>query len=163
MKLDYDMWYVRWFFWALGIRDAFRPYWKGKEGEIRYTNRTNFCFFFRTMTVTAPLIILLHLVVYGLAILSLTWFPVHVFGGQTYFSVLGSIIAIALIIFGVNKSLGKIRWPTKREPEPPRRATSPSTEEIEPSFFDLVREWAIAIDKKICPIVEFSKKKEVRQ
>lgn len=166
MKFGDDVWYAKWFFWALGIRDAFRPSWKRKEREIRKTNRTNFCFFFRTMTVTAPLIILLHAVVYAAAVLSLTWLPVYFFGNKTYFSVLGAIALVALIVLGVKKFLMKFDQPVQGRvaprPEYYLHESIPA-KEVEPSFRSVVVEWLVSLDKKICPTIEFSQKREVRR
>jgi hypothetical protein len=166
MRFDDDVWYAKWFFWSLGIRDAFRPYWKRKEEKIREQGTTNLCFFIRTMVFTAPIILLLHATVYGAAVLTLTWVPVKLFGAKSYFSIIGAIALIALVVLGLKrmprKEQSPVRLPVKRYPYQTVDADVTASRK-NPTFVAVVIKWLVAIDQKICPTIEITYKQGVRR
>lgn len=160
MNLNRQQWYVRWFFWSLGVWDTFLD----RDGAL-YMERhgTNLCFFLRTMFVWAPLILVLHAIVYGAAIAALTIVPIYLFGGSGYFWSIGAIVTLFLIIFGEKALRNHLRDRSYQRRQAADGAEAISTESVPaaPSFFRVLWEWFVAQKKKICPMITFPKQ-EVR-
>src|SRR3989344_237109 len=94
MQLTNNSWYVRWFFWSLGIWGEFRDLPSTYDAWNIKEKGTNLCFFIRTMFVSAPLAILLNIITYVVAIASITYFPIKLLGGWGY---LYEILIIAFV------------------------------------------------------------------
>jgi len=156
MDLNPQRWDVKWFFWSLDIWDAFL---ERRTGSYVQCYGTNLCFFLRVMLVWTPLVLLLHTVVYGVAIAALTIVPIYLFGGSGYFWGVSAIVTLVLIILGVKKLrdyLEKRRWQMTL-----REANREANVSAEPSFFKILSEWSVAQKKKICPTITFSRQEEV--
>ena len=162
MDLNPQSWYVRWFFWSLGILDAFLD-----NGERRwYMERhgTNLCFFLRTIVLYTPLILLLHAVVYGVALAALTIVPVLIFGASGYFSTVIAITLLVLIVIGV-KQWRKHQQKGYQETELNRSARIAAVTEAivaGPRFFQVLWAWLVAAKKKVCPMIRFLKRQEAQ-
>ncbi|MEK7566730.1 MAG: hypothetical protein AAB527_01170 [Patescibacteria group bacterium] len=149
MDLDRNKWYVRWFFWSLGICDEFTG---GCQGEY-HNNGTNLCHFCRVIFLYAPAVLLLHITLIVFALAVLIPFPISYFGGSGYLRWLGVIVLMAFIIRALKIFL---RW-FSNLPSRPRKMRKPEkpVEYAGPSFLELVWEWLVAQKKKICPIIRF--------
>ena len=154
--LNPDLWYVKWFFWSLGIYTTFQnDFWS--ERRIR-ENGTNLCFFGRTTLITAPVIIMLHVFMYVSAVLVLTIVPIRYFGGSGYLWILAAISVLCLVIFGMKRFYA---W--GREARYARRNIHRPTPQIMargPNFFDVLGQWRKAVHEKICPLVTFTQQPE---
>jgi membrane protein implicated in regulation of membrane protease activity len=159
MKLDNlnpNLWYVRWFFWSTEILDEF-------TGRNRIWDRrhhgTNLCQFIRVTLVWCPLVLLLHSIMYGAAVFALTVTPVYLFGGYFYACIIGAIVALICMIFG-------IKWFNRRRYERERR--SPRKRDLEreraelvvvakdPDFFEVLGAYLAAKKQKVCPMMTFA-------
>lgn len=168
MELDRNCWYVRLFFWSLEIVDEFtdgnRVYDAEKEG-------TNLCPFMRTILICMPLIFLLHAVVIAAAVYALTALPIRLFGGWAYVWAIIGIACVLLMILVIKftlKALAKRalsrqdsqqQEEEKEEPERPSRVAV-EKETSGPSFSAVLREYIVAIHKKVCPMIVFKQSKE---
>ena len=156
--LDRESWFVRWFFWSLGIYDAFLN--TDRTWRIEQYG-ANLCFYVRTMLIWAPFVLILHTIVYGAAIIALTAVPIHYFGGSGYAWIVSAVVLVIGIRLLRNymiereESQRSVRRQTRRE-EIPAVAEAPRG----PSFFDILWEWLVAQKKKICPMVTFAKQQE---
>jgi hypothetical protein len=157
---DTTKWYVRWFFWSADIWLTFRER-EYAMMELRERG-TNLCFFIRTMFVSAPLVILLHIFVYGTAVVAVTYWPVKVFGAVGYLSTLLVGGSIALTIFLRNKS----RESKRKLEETRQRVMAQYTEAMvaeyvalpaSPTFRSVAWEWILAQKKKVCPLITFTR------
>lgn len=157
MHLDRDLWYVRWFFWSLGIWDAFMD-----NGDTTWrveTRGINLCPFVRIMLLYAPLVIVLHAVVYVAAFMAFTVIPIRLFGWSNYLWAFGVVIVFTLVAVVSIRKLND--WSAAQT-----AAYVPKIKKVsafsDPSFFTVLRQWLAALHKKICPIITFvtSQKKE---
>jgi hypothetical protein len=69
MELNETSWYVRYYFWAVEVWDAFAGRWPG----YRDKEHTNLCFFIRVTLLWAPLVVLLHILFVVLCVTALAW------------------------------------------------------------------------------------------
>lgn len=163
MELNKNIWYVRLFFWSLGIWEAFR------DGNYRYDRErvevfgTNLCFFVRVVVLYMPFAILLNVVSVALAVASLTLLPIYFFGGVTYGWILGAIALVIGVMWGVKTVRGGIMWvrfvERKRMVRRAREAMKPG----EPGFLEVLWAYLVATKKKVCPSIAFHALEEVRQ
>lgn len=173
MELNPNSWYVRLFFWSVGIWGAFL------DKEYRYVpddlreRGTNLCFFVRVMVVYMPLVLLLHAAFVVAAVVSLTALPIYLFGSIAYGWTLAAIAAVIVAILGVKRMLGlrallraieqERAQREKRFVEQEREERSVVTEAPKgPSFFEVLWAYLVAGKKKICPSVTFLNPQEVR-
>ena len=149
MTLSKTRWIVRLFFWSLGILDAFtggNRRWRVEQGG------TNLCFFFQTTFVLAPLILLLHLAVYGALLTALTAGPIYFFGAGRYVAVIGAFV---LLVAAVTAVAASIAWLGDRQRE--RRYEFRKTREDRgPSSLGIVWSWLVAQKQKVCPMISFT-------
>jgi uncharacterized membrane protein len=153
MNLNTEQWYVRWFFWSLGIWEEFNETYQAHSVEI---NGTNLCFFVRTIVLYVPVVLLSHAIAFGLCLLAFVVAPIMMFGGRYYAYGVGAIVAIVAVLFGAvffyeyvqNKKDAKREWNGQRV----RRTPSAR----EPSFGKLLWDWAVAQKQKVCPMITFS-------
>lgn len=170
MELNRSIWYVRLFFWSLGIWGAFR------DGDYRYDRSyveergANLCFFIRVMVVYTPLVLLLHAAFAAAAVASLTALPIYFFGGIAYGWTLATIVVVIGTIWGVKVALRRRaawREHTHVKFVERKREARPETEATEtprgPGFFEVLLAYLVAAKKKICPSIAFLAPKEVRQ
>lgn len=169
MELNRSFWYVRLFFWSLGIWRAFR------EDDYRYDRSrveksgTNLCFFIRVMVVYMPVVLLLHAAFAAVAVASLTALPIYLFGGITYGWTLTAIAVVIGTIWGVKVALQRAarRERTQVKFVEHKQETRPAAEVTEaprgPGFFEVLWAYLVAAKKKICPSIAFLAPKEVRQ
>lgn len=169
MELNRSVWYVRLFFWSLGIWGAFR------DDDYRYDRSrveksgTNLCFFTRVMVVYMPLVLLLHAAFATVAVASLTALPIYLFGGIAYGWTLAAIAVVIGTIWGVKVALRRAarRERTQVKFVERKQETRPAAEVTEasrgPGFFEVLWAYLVAAKKKICPSVAFLAPKEVRQ
>lgn len=161
MRLDRSQWFVKLFFWSLGIWDEFTGHNRKNQCEM---NGTNLCFFIRVMLVWAPLVLLLHVVLFGSTIYILTVLPITLFGGSSYFAAIATLILLIMGIKRVHEYM-KQRNEIKRS-ERVRKwneeyfnplETSPWVQESERrhGFIEVILLWLMAKKKLICPGVSF--------
>lgn len=151
MNLKTNAWYVRWFFWSLGIVDAF-------FGQERYRlsqeyverNGTNLCFFVQCNLLYAPLILALNTATCLGALAVLTAAPIYFFGFITYLWILGVIGVIILAIYLVVKLIGY--WVD--------RPVEVKETEQNPGFGSVLWAWLAAKKQKVCPVIKFSDSQE---
>ncbi len=100
MTVNKNHWYVRLFFWSVGVWGKFteRPYLLGRAEHF-----TNVCFFVRCTFFDMPLVIFLNIAVPLAALGSVTVWPMWLFGGWEYLTALGVIAIVvtgsALVLF----------------------------------------------------------------
>lgn len=150
MKLQNNSWYVRMFRAELALWEDFSDQWD-LIGE--HEEKTNLCFFFRTILIWGPLTILANIIAAGVIVFSLIILPLMLFGGTSYLILLGIIVGIivggAVIVSGAVKGLQRyLLW---RD----RRPVVKKIPKVGPSFTHVVGTWLSAKKSKICPIIEF--------
>ena len=155
MDLNRSKWYVRWYFWSLGIMDEF---WESYTVEEKEQTGTNLCAFMRTIFFSAPLVLLLSATMYTSALASVTVWPVYLFGFKVYGVGLGAVIVLVLLIALVVHLLDKR---AKRKLEQPTKSTK--TDTTNPSFVRVVWRWMSAKKQKFCPLVTFVKENKETQ
>jgi hypothetical protein len=169
MELNQSAWYVRLFFWSLGIWEAFQDYLYRYDRSYVEERGTNLCFFIRVTFVYMPLVLLLHIALVVAAVASLTALPIYLFGGIAYGWTLSAIAVVIGIIWGVKKKRA-LRRVTEHERTQVEfaehkhgvRPLEEATEPRGPGFLDVLWVYLVATKKKVCPSVAFlAPKKEV--
>lgn len=161
MELDRRQWYVRWFFWSLGIWDEFRD-----RGDLWWVESrgTNLCHFIRVTLIWAPLVLLLNALVYAAAFATLTVIPVVYFGSTFYVSLIVAIVAIVGAVWGTKKLLkhhNRREEAVRRSSPAPTAHVAPETAAFAPAaprvpgFFAVLWMYLVAAKRKICPTINF--------
>ncbi|TSC84869.1 MAG: hypothetical protein G01um101413_253 [Parcubacteria group bacterium Gr01-1014_13] len=157
MDLNRSKWYVRWYFWSLGIMEEFWERWSMTSEKERAG--TNLCQFMRTILFSAPLVLLLNAIVYISALASLTVLPIYLFGFKIYGVGLGAVVTLVLLI--ISGSYLYNSWTDRKlkQVDKPKK-----TDTANPSFVRVVWRFVQARKQKICPLVTFVKEnnKEVQ-
>jgi len=170
MELKKDRWYVTWFFLSLAILDKFwgrRDSYKSREWK--YEGGTNLCHFMRVTLVWAPLVVLLHLAIYGTAIAVLTIVPMRMLGWSGYRPILVAIGCLLLAFVGVVLILiflawlkdfigdqlyeADLRWRDKGYSE--SSEAKPARANRGPSFIQIWIAHLKAVKQGICPSISF--------
>lgn len=161
MNLDRKSWYVRLFFWALGIWDEFaRDY----DSAYEYKNGTNLCHFVRVICFLAPLVLLLHMALLIAAFGTITAMPIYLFGLGGYLSGVTVLVLLVAIPLGIKAGWKYLR--RQRDPyaeavkkasssAPSVRATSKVKAEG-PSAWQILWQWLVTQKKKVCPVISFN-------
>lgn len=146
MTLSRERWIVRLFFFSVRILDTFT------EGDREWRigqNGTTLCFFFQATFIWAPLVLLLHLVVYGAILAALVLAPIFFFGLGTFVAILGGLATLASLIF----TAGAVRRLLKQW----KRGTArPTRKDMGPSSVGIVWSWLAAQKQKVCPMISFN-------
>lgn len=152
MDLNRNKWYVRWYFWSLGILDEFLERYNSAEHKER--TGTNLCAFMRTILFSAPLVLIFTAIVYATFLGVVTVWPIYLFGLKGYGIGLGVLVVLALLI-----CLGAMVYNSLIEKRLARKQTAKptNTDETSPGFFHLVWQWLKARKQKVCPLVTFVK------
>lgn len=163
MELNRNRWYVQWFFLSLRIVDRFTK----RNNEFTYKMRgTNLCHFMRVTLIWSPLIVLLHLALYGLALSALVIVPLHFFGlvGSAKFVgiILSTFVALTALFFLIwaavkltsvflrgSSSFALVLRERKERAEAERAIKGPS-------FGSMVWQYAVATKRRICPVITFN-------
>lgn len=165
MELDRRQWYVRWFFWSLMVWDEFR-----EDATAWYCERngTNLCHFVRVTLVWAPLVVALHLFVYGSAIAVLTAWPIYLFGIKWYMAALLAIALVVVMVLGAKRVSRKAgEWKRTHSMTVSRLTLSrtradKSTPSRGPGFFEVLRQYVAAVKSRICPAITFAHEQEAK-
>jgi len=155
MNLNKQSWYVRWFFWSLDILDKF----VGCD-TWRYQKGTNLCHFMRVILIYAPLVLVLHLALYGAAIGVVTVLPVYLFGWGSYGKTLG-FVAAGVFIWFVTQAILERRKITGQESIVAQSPKVVQASSAGPTFWQVVGEWLRAKKAKVCPLIAFNDSKGV--
>lgn len=162
MNLAVETWYVRWFFWSVQILHAFRgrDWWENEQRRIRERG-TNLCAFVQTTILWAPVVLALHLALYGGGIAALTAVPIYFFGFWGYAWGAGAIIAIVCVVVALALLLD---WESERRKKHPelvyeqqKKAEPTEKKPADPSFFAIFWAWLTAKKQKVCPLITFTK------
>jgi hypothetical protein len=162
MELERRQWFVRWFFWSLGIWNEFTE----RDDSWRMKRRgTNLCHFIRVTSVWAPLVLLLHLAVYGAAISALTLVPIALFGFTFYISLIVAIATVVLVVWASKRYMAYQRSRAAHKAYTATSTAAPATEAkpVEkappaprpPGFFETLWAYIVAIKRKVCPMISF--------
>lgn len=165
MHLNKDSWYVRWYFWSLGICEEFLDnhglMWNAKN------RGTNLCAFMRVILIYAPLILLLHAIVYASLLATITILPIKLFGLKWYGLVVGALVGlIILVLLAINlvPELLDKRREAKRILAQEQATKTTNNDATHPGFFRVLGKWVVAKKWKVCPLITFDESnKEVRQ
>ena len=163
MNLNKDKWYVHWYFWSLGICEQFSDNFRLIDrAEIR---GTNLCAFMRVIIIYAPLILLLHAIVYAAALATVTVWPIYLFGLKWYGIGVGALVALVLTIIVVVKLVIWLLRKREEKIEAQEQLAKPTNDNpTGPSFLRIVGQWVMAKKRKICPLITFAENnKEVRR
>lgn len=163
MHLNKDSWYVRWYFWSLGICEEFSDNCSLTD---RAENRgTNLCAFMRVILIYAPLILLLHAIVYAGAIATITVWPIYLFGLKGYILGVSAVVGLVILVFLVINLVWLLLDRRKTRIAAQQQAAKPTNADAaNPGFFHIVRQWVVAKKQKVCPLITFDESnKEVRQ
>lgn len=144
LNLGVDLWYVRLFFSSLRVWRAFTGNPRYGDDEIPSAG-TNPCFFVRVMVVYAPLVWLLHAALAAGAVLVLVMFPVSQFGIKSL-AVGAGVVAVAWLLLAFH------RWHPAR---PRTRRLARKSEPRGPSAWEILRVYAAAVKRRVCPLVTF--------
>jgi hypothetical protein len=150
MRINKERGIGKFFFWALGICEAFTD----RSLAYKYEHHTNLCHFVRVALFYAPIILLLQILFWAYAITALVIIPAYLFGFMSFLKtfgiVVGGIVALflALIVIDLVVRMGyngvrdwmKDFWYEHRHA---------------PTLLTVVVEWAKAKKQRICPIVNF--------
>jgi len=165
MDLNKSKWYVRWYFWSLGICEEFRDH----HGLIyQAENRgTNLCAFMRVIFIYAPLILLFHAIVYVAALATITVLPIKLFGLKWYGVGVGAVAGlILLVLLVVNLVMWLLdKWWLARVNAQGQEAKPTNTDAASPGFVHVLWQWVVAKKQKLCPLITFveREKKEEAQ
>lgn len=169
MVLDGKSWYVRLFFWSLGIWGAFLgdPHY---ALDWRYTMKkegTNLCFFIRVTFIYMPFALLVNFFVLAVVIASLTILPIYLYGAVTYMwiwlALAGSVLAIAGLVFllwGIDTVASYAR---RKRYQRQRRSLTKETTASPVGFSDVISLSVKAVQEKVCPVITFHDAKEAEQ
>ena len=163
MDLNRKRWYVRWYFWSLGICGEFiDSYSLTRRAEQK---GTNLCAFMRMILVYAPLVLLFNAVVYASLIFTFIVLPIYLFGlkgfglGVGVLGVLGFLIlmTVSLVMWLKDKRREKV---CAKE----QAVKTTSADVAGPGFFRVLGQWMVAKKRKVCPLITFVKnEKEANQ
>ena len=152
MDIDITKWYVRIFFWSLGIWDKF---WEDWNTGPQYTKGTNLCHAIRVTFVWMPLVLMLHVALILTALFVLIFLPLHYFEWTLYLPIIkvAGLIGIALVIIILaavllTKLIDMIEERKKRSPEKEEKSN-------DPSIWKIMGIWLADKDKRICRILTF--------
>ncbi len=159
LKLNRDLWHVRWFFWSLSIVDEFFETSRSYYAE----DGTNLCYFMRVTLIYAPIILLLHVILVGIFFFSIITLPIYLFGGVGYGLTVGTIAIIIVGVILLNKfteSLAeylKERERRKRENSSLKKKDTVKKDKG-PSFLKIVGIYIVEKKRKyLCPSITFIK------
>lgn len=163
MEFNKNRWYVQWFFLSLRVIDNFG----GRSGDNTYYYRhgTNLCHFMRVTLLWAPLVVALHIALYGLAVAALVLTPLHYFGligaAKIYGVILLGVGALILVVAGiwgatelavfVDRKVSETSATMKER----QKLAAARKAERGPSFGSVLWQYVIAIKRRICPIITF--------
>lgn len=151
MDLNKQSWYVRWFFWSLGVLEEFVEY-----HTYEYRNGTNLCHFVRVVFAYAPLALVLNLAFYAAAVGVVTVWPVYLFGWGSYLTILGFVGGVGLVYL-----VGCWLWSLRSDQEVTKEEAASSAVDPEPSFSQVVWEAVVAKKRKVCPLIRFYDQQDV--
>lgn len=161
MNLNKSKWYVRWYFWSLGICEEFLERGMQRDAEL---DGTNLCAFMRVILIYTPLILLIHAIVYASALATITLWPIHLFGLKGYGLIVGRIAVLIVLIILVTNLVGwlldkrQARILAQGQEAKPTNANTAG-----PGFARVLGRWVVAKKRKICPLITFVERdKEVR-
>jgi len=140
MYLDTRTWYVRWFFWSVGILEEFTGAYRA--WEITKTG-TNLCYFVRVLLFSTPLVLLLHVALYAWILALVTIVPMAFFGATLYGIILLGELGGGVLLWGLFKLLKKNVTPISLPPL------------TTPSFIRVLWEALCAAKKRVCPLITF--------
>lgn len=143
MTLNRKRWLVRWFFWSLGIVDEFTDGYRTRRIE---ESGTSLCFFFQTIVVFAPLVLLAQAVFWTLLVAAVMGAPIAWFGLWSYLGVVGVIAIIGAALWGINE------WQNYRRDTRHDRCRA----DEEPSDASLAVSWFRAVKTRVCPLITFA-------
>ncbi len=160
MTLNEHLWYVRLFFWSASICDEFT------EGNMKWRARergTNLCQFLRVIMVYMPAILLLHIALYGSAIVAITAMPIYLIGMVWYFAVVGAIVLIVGIVHAIKwYRRMRLRRAARNEARAQARPAPVATPQpaTSPGFGSIVWQWLAAQKQRVCPVINFNVKEQ---
>ena len=165
MELNKNRWYVQWFFLSLRIVDRFTggqdEYWHAEGGHA-----TNLCQFMRVTLIWAPLVVALNLTVYGLVLGALIFVPLYYFGLTGSLTIYGVILALlasaSVLVFliwvairltsVIRDGSSELAYVLRKRKE--RKAAERAGKG--PSFGSLIWQYAVAVKRRVCPIITFN-------
>lgn len=153
LKLNRDLWHVRWFFWSLSIVDEFFETSRSYYAE----DGTNLCYFMRVTLIYAPIILLLHVILVGIFFFSIITLPIYLFGGVGYGLTVGTIAIIIVGVILLNKLVESLK--ERRKPENLSLKKKDTVKEDKgPSFLKIVGIYIVEKKRKyLCPSITFIK------
>lgn len=162
MDLDRNAWFVKLFFWSLGIVGAFRPdNWNFEAWRIE-KNGTNLCFAVRVTFLYMPLILLGHAVLFVASIFILIVLPIQFFGVMSYAATVAFIATVVMVIWQFKKIADR-----KMESKYAQQAETQRKSLVEipvvivaiapkgPGFFEVFWAYLVATKHKVCPSIKF--------
>lgn len=158
MKLDKNTWYVKWFFWSLGICEEFLERYDLQKNALG--KGTNLCFFVQCVLFYAPLIVVLNLGSYIAALAVVTVVPIYYFGFTAYLWILGVLGALIALVY-----LCGFRLPDYLEKRKEKKSGEKNNKQdsANPSFRKLIFAWLGAKKQKVCPTINFVNEQGVDQ
>ncbi|MFH1769157.1 MAG: hypothetical protein ABH833_00635 [Parcubacteria group bacterium] len=156
MYIDPNSWHAKLFFMCLSIWSKFKT--GDKRIPRRYERGTNLCFYVRTITVWAPLVILLHLAFVVATVWTFTLLPISLFGFLGFAKTGGYIIVLCLLATGIVYGINLAGPRVKEVGESINRRTQPTVDnavEKGSSAIEVAVEWFKARKQQICPFISF--------
>ena len=156
IELNRNQWYVRWFFWSLGIWGAFKDEHECYRVEAR---GTNLCHFVRVTVFCAPPVLLLHACVYLTALAALTAVPILLFGLTSYVAFVVALVAIISAVWVIKKypvrKVGTEESSSTARTEPAPEVDHATATPTAPGFFSILWKYIVAGKQMICPTITF--------
>ena len=151
MELNRDKWYVRWYFWSLGICEEFRDdHYLQRDAK---ENGTNLCAFMRVVLVYTPLILLFTAIAWTAALVTITVLPIWLFGFKGYGIGVGALVALCIFVY---LTITLVVWlKDKRESKALAQEQTTNIDATSPSFVRVLGRWVVAKKRKVCPLIAF--------
>ena len=157
MKIRNDSWHYRLYVFMSQWNAA----WRGRDDYLDfphtdYYNRIGLCPYMRMILIWGPLSIISNVIPVGAVFLAVIGFPLMLNGAAGVGWLVFWAVTLVAVVYAVSKIMD---W---RQAQHEARAGSQlytqAPDYVEPdSFWRLVREYAVSVKTKICPVLEIEK------
>lgn len=159
MDLKVNRWYVRLFFWSVGVWSACLDDYRDDDGRYERNHGTNLCHFVRVI-MGAFLAIVLNVLAISAAIAAAIVLPIILFGPVSYGLGAACVFGAVLIILVISKIPSycfREESPEQARAKKRRRLEQRAAREKRgPSFLAIIWAYLVATKKKVCPMIRFT-------
>ena len=155
MTIEKNTWHAKLFFWSLRVLRKFRDGQDWNKEVLEkdlLKNGTNLCEYIRITFLWMPLVVLLHVVFYGMIVAAFLVVPIALFGVKSYLKTTGTFIGAGIAIIIILISIVFICEQFSFHIAP--RIRKVKRGEFS-GFAKVFSEWVKAKKERVCPIVQF--------